>query len=229
MRPVLLEMDGFASFRQRTSVNFDDVDYFALVGATGAGKSTVIDAITFALYGSVARWDDQGAVAPALAPTVNRGTVRLVFDVRGARYQVLRELRRDGNGKVATKTARLERLLESDALGDIDDPIELLAGSLRRPSPPSSSSSASTSTSSSSASHCRRATSPSSCTPSRATATRSSPGSSGSRATWHSARPRPPAPTGSPRAPTPCRTSSTTTRPTPATTRSPPPPPGTRR
>lgn len=131
MRPVLLEMDGFASFRQRTTVNFDDVDYFALVGATGAGKSTVIDAITFALYGSAARWDDQGAVAPALAPTINRGTVRLVFDVRGARYQVLRELRRDGNGKVATKTARLERLLEPDALGDIDDPIELIAGSLR--------------------------------------------------------------------------------------------------
>ena len=131
MRPVLLEMDGFASFRQRTTVNFDDVDYVALVGATGAGKSTVIDAITFALYGSVARWDDQGAVAPALAPTVNRGTVRLVFDVRGARYQVLRELRRDGNGKVGTKTARLEQLVDPAALGSVDDAIELVAGSLR--------------------------------------------------------------------------------------------------
>jgi DNA repair protein SbcC/Rad50 len=130
MRPVLLEMDGFASFRQRTRVDFDDVDYFALVGPTGAGKSTVIDAITFALYGSVARWDDTGAVAPALAPTVNRGTVRLVFDVRGARYHVMRELRRGASSKVQQKVARLERLLEPDARGDVDDAIELIAGSI---------------------------------------------------------------------------------------------------
>jgi exonuclease SbcC len=130
MRPVLLEMDGFASFRQRTTVDFDEADYFALIGATGAGKSTAIDAITFALYGSVARWDDAGAVSPALAPTVNRGTVRLIFDVRGARYQAMRELRRNGTGRVQQKIARLERFLEPDARGDIGDPIELVAGSI---------------------------------------------------------------------------------------------------
>ena len=55
MRPVLLEMFGFASFREHTVVRFDDVEYFALVGPTGAGKSTVIDALAFALYGTVAR------------------------------------------------------------------------------------------------------------------------------------------------------------------------------
>jgi len=131
MRPVLLEMDGFASFRQRTVVDFDDVEYFALIGPTGAGKSTVIDAITFALYGSVARWDDVGAVAPALAPAVNRGTVRLVFDARGARYIVMRELRRNANGKVTQKTARLERLVDPTARGGLDDAVENLGGSIR--------------------------------------------------------------------------------------------------
>jgi DNA repair protein SbcC/Rad50 len=50
MRPVRLDMDGFASFRDKTILDFTDTDYFVLVGATGAGKSTVIDAITFALY-----------------------------------------------------------------------------------------------------------------------------------------------------------------------------------
>ena len=39
MRPVLLEMTGFASFREKTEVSFADTDYFALVGPTGAGKS----------------------------------------------------------------------------------------------------------------------------------------------------------------------------------------------
>ena len=52
MRPVRLDMDGFASFRDNTILDFTDADYFVLVGATGAGKSTVIDALTFALYGT---------------------------------------------------------------------------------------------------------------------------------------------------------------------------------
>lgn len=126
MRPVLLEMDGFASFRQRTVVDFREVDYFALVGPTGAGKSTVIDAITFALYGSVARWDDAKAVAPALAPTVNRGTVKLVFDSQGQRYVAMREVRRAASGSVTVKTARLERLDDPQSLGGPDDASTVL-------------------------------------------------------------------------------------------------------
>ena len=127
MRPVLLEMDGFASFRQRTAIDFSDVDYFALVGPTGAGKSTVIDAISFALYGSVARWDDARAVEPALAPTVNRGTVKLVFDAHGRRYIAMRELRRAANGSVSVRTARLELLDDPEALGSPDDATTVIA------------------------------------------------------------------------------------------------------
>ena len=92
MRPVLLAMDGFGSFREPTTVDFAEADYFALVGPTGAGKSTVIDAITFALFGSVPRWDDKRKVSLALAPTAARGTVRLVFDVGPERYVIVREL-----------------------------------------------------------------------------------------------------------------------------------------
>jgi ATP-binding cassette, subfamily B, bacterial len=42
VRPVLLEMAGFASFREPTTVDFRDAEYFALVGPTGAGKSTFV-------------------------------------------------------------------------------------------------------------------------------------------------------------------------------------------
>ncbi len=129
MRPVLLELNGFASFRESTRIDFGDAEYFALVGPTGAGKSTVIDALTFALYGSVARWDREGLVSPALAPTVNRGTVRLLFDVAGARYSVVRELRRGGgkNPTVTVRSVRLERLHEPDALGAAEDETEVVA------------------------------------------------------------------------------------------------------
>ncbi len=129
MRPVLLEMTGFASFREKTEVSFDDTDYFALVGPTGAGKSTVIDALTFALYGSVARWDHEGLVAPALAPTANRATVRLVFDAGGMRYHVVREVRRSGGKKptVSVKNVRLERLIDPTALGGPEDDADAVA------------------------------------------------------------------------------------------------------
>ncbi|QKV75546.1 AAA family ATPase [Amycolatopsis sp. Hca4] len=129
MRPVLLEMTGFASFREKTEIGFEDTDYFALVGPTGAGKSTVIDALTFALYGSVARWDHEGLVAPALAPTVNRATVRLVFDAGGARYHVVREVRRSGGKKptVSVKNVRLERLIDPTALGGPEDDADPVA------------------------------------------------------------------------------------------------------
>jgi exonuclease SbcC len=120
-------MDGFASFRDQATVDFADTDYFALVGPTGSGKSTVIDAMTFALYGSVPRWQDRRMVMYALAPTANRGTVRLVFDVERRRYVVARELRRAKNGGVTIKSARLERLLDPTAIGTINDLTDVMA------------------------------------------------------------------------------------------------------
>ena len=128
MRPVLLQMHGFASFREPTTVDFAGADYFALVGPTGAGKSTVIDAMTFALYGSVPRWDNQRTVALALAPTAGRGAVRFVFDVAGRRYVVARELRRaPGSGAVSVRNARLERLLDPAGVGDVEEETEPIA------------------------------------------------------------------------------------------------------
>jgi DNA repair protein SbcC/Rad50 len=126
MRPVLLEMTGFGSFREPTTVDFAQADFFALVGPTGAGKSTVIDAMVFALYGSVPRWDDRRTVSLALAPTVNRGVVRLVFDVGVHRYVAARALRRTTTG-VGIRDGRLERLMDPTRLGTGADDTELIA------------------------------------------------------------------------------------------------------
>lgn len=113
MRPVRLDLDGFASFRQPTSISFDDVDFFALVGPTGSGKSTVIDAIVFALYGTAPRWGRRNAIEYALAPTKNRCTVRLVFDLGERRYEVAREVRRTGKS-IQQKTTSLEVQTDPD-------------------------------------------------------------------------------------------------------------------
>lgn len=110
MRPIRLHMENFGSFRAATEVDFAEVDYFALVGATGAGKSTVIDAVCFALYGSVPRWGKENVVAHALAPSATSGKVALVFEVSGRRYAAVRTLLRDAKGTVRTKEARLDLL-----------------------------------------------------------------------------------------------------------------------
>src|SRR5581483_10082902 len=126
MRPVVLDMNGFAAFRAPTRVDFTDATFFALVGPTGSGKSTVIDAMTFALYGSVPRWGRRGMVSLALAPTTGRGTVRLVFEAADQRYVVARELRRIG-ANVSQRAATLERLTEPDGLAEPGEPTEVLA------------------------------------------------------------------------------------------------------
>ncbi|TMR99617.1 AAA family ATPase [Nonomuraea basaltis] len=110
MRPLLLHLDHFGSFREPVTVDFSDTDYFALIGPTGAGKSTIIDAICFALYGTVPRWGREGAIAHALAPSVSAGKVAMVFEADGRRYGVVRAMVRDAKGAVRTKEARLDEL-----------------------------------------------------------------------------------------------------------------------
>jgi len=110
MRPVRLLLDGFGSYREPAEADFSDVDFFALVGPTGSGKSTVIDGLCFALYGTVPRWGRENVIAQALAPAANACRVCLVFEAAGKRYGVVRALARNARGQVNTKEARIERL-----------------------------------------------------------------------------------------------------------------------
>ncbi|WP_432836563.1 AAA family ATPase [Dactylosporangium sp. CA-092794] len=134
MRPIRLDLDGFTVFREPTTVDFTDTDFFALVGPTGSGKSTVLDAICFALYGTVPRWGDRRAIANALAPSAAEARVRLVFESAGVRYVLTRVVRRDAKGAVTTKHAGLEALAPGLDLGKLehgleqDDIAEVLAG-----------------------------------------------------------------------------------------------------
>jgi exonuclease SbcC len=108
MRPVRLVAEGFTAFRDRTEIDFTGADFFVLVGPTGSGKSSVLDAICFALYGSVPRYDDDRVVAPAITQGANQALVSLAFDVGGSEYVATRVVRRTKNG-ATTKEARLER------------------------------------------------------------------------------------------------------------------------
>jgi exonuclease SbcC len=122
-------MENFGSFRTPATVDFHDVDYFVLVGPTGAGKSTVIDAICFAIYGTVPRWGKENVIALALAPSATSGKVALVFESSGRRYGIVRVLTRSAKGTVTTKEARLDEL--DPAVDPGADADELLAAVVR--------------------------------------------------------------------------------------------------
>jgi exonuclease SbcC len=134
MRPVRLDMAGFTVFRDETTIDFTDTDFFALIGPTGSGKSTVLDAICFALYGQVPRWGTSRGIVNALAPSASEARVRLVFESAGARYVATRVVRRDGKGRVSTSGAGLQLMpagfdpTKLDTGMTPDDLGEVLAG-----------------------------------------------------------------------------------------------------
>ena len=55
MRPLRLELKGFTAFRDGAELDFTQLDVFAISGPTGSGKSSLLDAVTYALYGRVER------------------------------------------------------------------------------------------------------------------------------------------------------------------------------
>ena len=129
MRPLRIEAEGFTAFRRRIDISFEDADLFALVGPTGAGKSSVIDAMVFALYGKVPRYQDDRAVAPVINAQSAEARVRLDFEIGHEPYSAVRVVRRTKGG-ATTKEARLEHrgeVLAGDARG-LDDAIANLLG-----------------------------------------------------------------------------------------------------
>lgn len=107
MRPLRLELEGFTSYRAPTAVDFANTDLLVFRGTTGSGKSSLIDAMIFALYGSVPRYDNRNLIAPVISQGKNQARVRLDFEARGRSFTAVRVVRRTPIG-ATTKEARLE-------------------------------------------------------------------------------------------------------------------------
>ena len=51
MIPIKLSLSGFISYRDPIEIDFSGLDLVCVSGQNGAGKSSLLDAITYALYG----------------------------------------------------------------------------------------------------------------------------------------------------------------------------------
>ena len=98
MRPIRLELKGFTSFRDDQVIDFEGLDLFAIAGPTGSGKSSILDAVTYALYGYVDRVGKQ--VGQLVSQGQPRMAVMLEFGVGKDRYQVARSTPAHGASKI---------------------------------------------------------------------------------------------------------------------------------
>src|SRR6516164_10616071 len=97
MRPVRLRLKGFTSFRDGADVSFEGLDRFAICGPTGAGKSSLLDALTFALFAEAPR-RGTGNLANLISLGRKSFAVSLDFSVGGQSFRATRVRRRSSTG-----------------------------------------------------------------------------------------------------------------------------------
>ncbi len=107
MRLHSLELQAFGPYATLQRIDFDRLaggGLFLLEGPTGAGKTTILDAITFALYGGLAGQDSAAdRLHSDFADPQTEPMVQLEFSVAGVRYLITRvpehqRLKRRGHG-----------------------------------------------------------------------------------------------------------------------------------
>ena len=94
MRPTKLVMTGFESYKDKTVIDFEQLGtkgLYLITGDTGAGKTTIFDAITFALYGSPSGTDRSVEMLRSHFADENTPTiVELDFEANGNKYHITR-------------------------------------------------------------------------------------------------------------------------------------------
>ncbi|HEU5139564.1 MAG TPA: SMC family ATPase [Bacillales bacterium] len=111
MKPLKITMTAFGPYKNQEAIDFSELDehrLFVISGNTGAGKTTIFDAICFALYGEASgeERNDTQLLRSHFAADETQTSVELDFELHGRTYRVFRQLAhvKDGN-KTATGAA----------------------------------------------------------------------------------------------------------------------------
>ncbi|TVX94305.1 AAA family ATPase [Paenibacillus agilis] len=121
MKPLTLKLSGLQSYREEQVIDFETLcesGLFGIFGPTGSGKSTILDAITLALYGKVERATNgtQGIMNQA----ENQLMVSFAFQLSSAEetktFRVERRFKRSNEISISNSVSRF---VEVTAEGDV--------------------------------------------------------------------------------------------------------------
>lgn len=93
MKPLKVEMSAFGSYAGQETIDFEKIGHgiFLITGDTGAGKTTIFDAITYALFGETSGQNRDGTMMRSqYAKDEEETYASLYFEERGQVYQIYR-------------------------------------------------------------------------------------------------------------------------------------------
>ena len=85
MIPISLSMEGFLSYIERVEIDFTGFSLACITGENGAGKSSILDGITWALFGKARKHDES-----VINLDSEKAEVCLVFSYEGNQYKIVR-------------------------------------------------------------------------------------------------------------------------------------------
>nr|WP_242568692.1 SMC family ATPase [Clostridium botulinum] len=136
MKPKKLVIKGLNSFIEKQEIDFETLvnrGLFGIFGPTGSGKSSILDAITMALYGDIARDSTQFINLDTDSLFVSY-EFQIASGAKRENYIVSRTVKRDKKGGYKTTAARLikntyeEEEIIADKPRDIQKNIESIIG-----------------------------------------------------------------------------------------------------
>lgn len=113
MKPIQLTMTAFGPYKGTEVIDFrslGDHRLFVVSGTTGAGKTTIFDAICFALYGQASGEDrtESRAMRSDFAEDAVQTAVELIFEINRRQYRVMRQIPYVKKGNKSETAARCE-------------------------------------------------------------------------------------------------------------------------
>ncbi|SET65900.1 AAA family ATPase [Paenibacillus sp. NFR01] len=135
MKPITLKVAGLQSYREQQTIDFEgltETGLFGIFGPTGSGKSSLLDAITLAMYGKVER--AAGGTQGIMNHSEDQLGVAFTFELTSAagprRFRVERKFKRTGEQSVSNTISRFievhadgEEVL-ADKLADVTRCVE---------------------------------------------------------------------------------------------------------
>ena len=127
MRPIQLIMTAFGPYKQKEIIDFEDLGehrIFAISGNTGAGKTTIFDAICYVLYGEASGEErsDTSMLRSQFADDNVYTSVELTFQLKGKRYEIKRQLghKKQGNKTITGHAVELYEVIDGENVPAVD-------------------------------------------------------------------------------------------------------------